>query len=132
MMKTKWIIRICCQPRIFNNFWKDHFQKIKYFEPALLFLNQRVCVTLSHNVIMKKKNIAKHLKQVIPCFLYKQFFFSKHLTGESSKSEQLRKETFQVYKLKYCIYQASLYKEQQRIRTQQNFLKNTCNVVTMQ
>ena len=62
---------------------------------------------------------------MIPCFLYKQFFFSKHLTGETSKTKQLRKETFQMYKC-ICIYQASLYKEQQRIRTQQNFLKNTC------
>ena len=53
------------------------------------------------------------MKQMISCSLSKQFVFSRLLTGEKSKSKQLREETSWIYKLIFksivCIYAASLF-----------------------
>ena len=54
------------------------------------------------------------MKQIISCFLSKEFFFSEILTGDKSKSKILKKESeidFYKYR-KYCIYHSSLFKQQ--------------------
>ena len=54
------------------------------------------------------------MKQIILCSLFKEFVFSKLLTGENSKNKYLREETSWTYKLifkQYCICEASLSKQ---------------------
>ena len=70
-----------------------------------------------------RKTLLRNMRQVISCSLSKEFSFSCLLTGENSKSNKNTyfKEHVQTagcfWKrnfLIYCIYLASLYKQQQR------------------